>query len=69
MVPERGLREGCPSSPPLLNIYHQGSMRTGRLQLTLRISQLELRSIGFQEMLFQVNQAGRRKIQMQSTSK
>ena len=26
-VPERGLREGCPSSPPLFNIYHQASMR------------------------------------------
>ena len=22
-LPERGLREGCPSSPPLFNIYHQ----------------------------------------------
>ena len=26
-VPERGLREGCPSSPPLFNIYHQAVMR------------------------------------------
>ena len=26
-VPERGLREGCPTSPPLFNIYHQAVMR------------------------------------------
>ena len=26
-VPNRGLREGCPSSPPLFNIYHQAVMR------------------------------------------
>ena len=26
-IPERGLREGCPSSPPLFNIFHQAVMR------------------------------------------
>ena len=26
-VPERGLMEGCPSSPGLFNIYHQAPMR------------------------------------------
>jgi hypothetical protein len=26
-IPQRGLREGCPSSPPLFNIFHQVSMR------------------------------------------
>ena len=26
-IPARGLREGCPSSPPLFNIYHQAVMR------------------------------------------
>ena len=29
-IPQRGLREGCPSSPPLFNIYHQVSMRMAR---------------------------------------
>ena len=29
-VPERGLREGCPSSPPLFNIYHQAAMRVAK---------------------------------------
>ena len=28
-LPERGLREGCPSSPGLFNIYHQAVMRSG----------------------------------------
>ena len=27
--PERGLREGCPSSPVLFNVYHQAVMRRG----------------------------------------
>ena len=27
-IPLRGLREGCPSSPPLFNIFHQAPMRT-----------------------------------------
>ena len=26
-VPERGLREGCPSSPGLFNVFHQAVMR------------------------------------------
>ena len=26
-VPDRGLREGCPSSPPLFNVFHQAVMR------------------------------------------
>ena len=26
-VPDRGLREGCPSSPPCFNIFHQAVMR------------------------------------------
>ena len=29
-VPERGLREGCPSSPPLFNIYHDAVMQDFR---------------------------------------
>eukprot|EP00973_Karenia_brevis_P017579 2410967-Karenia_brevis.AAC.1 len=28
--PDRGLREGCPSSPPLFNIYHDGVMQDFR---------------------------------------
>ena len=28
-VPARGLREGCPSSPILFNVYHQAVMRLG----------------------------------------
>ena len=28
--PERGLREGCPSSPPLFNVYHDGVMQDFR---------------------------------------
>ena len=27
-IPLRGLREGCPSSPPLFNVYHGASMRS-----------------------------------------
>ena len=29
-LPERGLREGCPTSPPLFNIYHDGVMEDFR---------------------------------------
>ena len=29
-VMERGLREGCPSSPPLFNVYHHAVMRDFR---------------------------------------
>ena len=29
-VPARGLREGCPSSPPLFNIFHQACMRIAK---------------------------------------
>ena len=29
-VPDRGLREGCPSSPPLFNIYHDAVMEDFR---------------------------------------
>ena len=31
-VPERGLREGCPSSPILFNIYHQAVMRVAAVE-------------------------------------
>ena len=31
-VPLRGLREGCPSSPPLFNIYHSTSMRSAKIK-------------------------------------
>ena len=29
-TPDRGLREGCPSSPPLFNVYHDGVMEDFR---------------------------------------
>ena len=29
-LPDRGLREGCPSSPPLFNIFHQAVMRVAK---------------------------------------
>ena len=29
-MPDRGLREGCPSSPPLFNIYHDAVMQDFR---------------------------------------
>ena len=29
-VPGRGLREGCPSSPPLFNVYHDGVLEDFR---------------------------------------
>ena len=29
-TPNRGLREGCPSSPPLFNIFHQVVMRVAK---------------------------------------
>ena len=31
-MPERGLREGCPSSPVLFNIYHQAVMRVAKIE-------------------------------------
>ena len=33
-VPDRGLREGCPSSPILFNIYHSGIMEVFRARRT-----------------------------------
>eukprot|EP00969_Alexandrium_andersonii_P269382 11906358-Alexandrium_andersonii.AAC.1 len=29
-LPDRGLREGCPSSPPLFNVYHDAVMQDFR---------------------------------------
>ena len=37
-VPDRGLREGCPSSPVLFNIFHQAVMR---LAAKLRLKEAE----------------------------
>ena len=34
-VPDRGLREGCPSSPILFNIFHQAVMRQARIERQL----------------------------------
>ena len=33
-IPERGLREGCPSSPGLFNIFHQVVMRVAEKERT-----------------------------------
>ena len=38
-IPERGLREGCPSSPVLFNIYHSGIMEVFRAR-RLRAAQV-----------------------------
>ena len=38
-VPDRGLREGCPSSPILFNIYHSGIMEVFRARRTRAAAQ------------------------------
>ena len=41
-LPERGLREGCPSSPPLFNIFHQAVMRIARKERERRALEMGL---------------------------
>ena len=41
-IPQRGLREGCPSSPPLFNIYHQVSMRVATKARKRQAEELDL---------------------------
>ena len=41
-IPQRGLREGCPSSPPLFNIYHQVSMRVARTARKRKAEEMNL---------------------------
>ena len=44
-IPERGLREGCPSSPVLFNIYHSGIMEVFRAR-RLRATQVNNWALG-----------------------
>ena len=39
---DRGLKEGCPSSPPLFNVYHQAVLTDYRLQRKRNADQLGL---------------------------
>ena len=41
-IPQWGLREGCPSSPPLFNIYHQVSMRVAPKERKRKAEELDL---------------------------
>ena len=41
-VPERGLREGCPSSPGLFNIYHQAVMRSAGKARKRKAAEMDL---------------------------
>ena len=41
-VPDRGLREGCPSSPILFNIYHQVVMRVAAIERRRRAGEVGL---------------------------
>ena len=38
-VPERGLTEGCPSSPGLFNIYHQAVMRVAKKEREIKAAE------------------------------
>ena len=65
-LPRRGLREGCPSSPPSFNIFHQVPMRIGskkrRNKLpreVLYLELLELLTNMFLEESFQGTKTGR----------
>ena len=39
---DKGLREGCPSSPPLFNVYHQAVMEDFRIRRQVQAQQLGL---------------------------
>ena len=41
-VPDKGLREGCPSSPPLFNIYHDAVMKDFRARRKRKASEMDM---------------------------